>query len=107
MSTRPAGTIAGFRSETVTIDGVRLHYWIGGKPDGVPVVLWHGFLSTGYTWREVAPALGGAGFSVLIPDMRGFGDSDKPEGTKGYDARALAEECRALVAELGSARASR
>lgn len=97
----PTGAIAGFRSETVTVDGVRLHYWLGGEPDGVPVILWHGFLSTGYAWRSVAPALAGAGLSVLVPDMRGFGDSDKPEGTKGYDARALAEECRALVAELG------
>lgn len=100
-TTGQTGTIAGFSSETVTIDGVRLHYWLGGDPDGAPVILWHGFLSTGYAWRSVAPALANAGLSVLIPDMRGFGDSDKPAGTKGYDARALAEECRALVAELG------
>jgi pimeloyl-ACP methyl ester carboxylesterase len=38
---------------------------------------------------------------VLVPDMRGYGDSDKPESTEGYDARALSDECRALVAELG------
>lgn len=96
-----AGKIAGFHSETALVGGVRLHFWIGGESDGVPVVLWHGFLSTGYAWRAVAPALAGAGLSILVPDMRGYGDSDKPEGTKGYDARALAEECRALVAALG------
>ena len=96
-----AGTISGFRSDTVTVDGVRLHYWVGGRPDGQPVILWHGFLSTGYAWREVAPALASAGLSVLVPDMRGYGDSDKPEGDDGYDARALAEECRSLVAEIG------
>ena len=96
-----AGTIPGFRSATATVAGVRLHYWLGGDPGGQPVVLWHGFLATGYTWREVAPALADAGLSVLVPDMRGYGDSDKPPGTDGYDARALAEECRALVAELG------
>jgi len=102
MSTAgPAGAIKGFRSETFTVDGIRLHYWLGGEPDGQPVILWHGFLSTGYAWRDVAPALAGAGLSVLIPDMRGYGDSDKPEGTLGYDARALADECRALVAKLG------
>lgn len=93
--------ILGLRSETVTLDGVRLHYWIGGDPDGRPVILWHGFLSTAYAWRDVAPALVKAGMAVLVPDMRGFGDSDKPEGDKGYDARALAEECRALVAAIG------
>ena len=98
---RPAAAISGFRSETVAVNGVRLHYWLGGDPDGQPVMLWHGFLSTGYAWRAVAPALAAAGMAVLVPDMRGFGDSDKPSGADGYDARALAEEGRALVAELG------
>ncbi|KQT52316.1 MULTISPECIES: alpha/beta fold hydrolase [unclassified Aureimonas] len=101
MLMRPAATIEGFRSETVSVNGIRLHYWIGGNPDGRPVILWHGFLSTGYAWREVAPKLAAAGLTVLVPDMRGYGDSDKPAGTEGYDARALAEECRALVAEIG------
>lgn len=99
--TTPAGGIAGFRSETVSVGGVRLHYWLGGNPGGQPVVLWHGFLSTSYAWRKVAPALADAGMAVLVPDMRGFGDSDKPGGTEGYDARALAEEFRALVRKTG------
>ena len=47
------------------------------------------------------PALAEAGFAVLAPDMRGYGDSDKPDGTTGYDARALAEEFRALVQVIG------
>lgn len=55
---------------------------------------------TSYSWREVAPALAQAGLAVLIPDMCGYGDSDKPGGTEGYKARALAEEGRALVARL-------
>lgn len=38
---------------------------------------------------------------MLIPDMRGYGDSDKPEGIEGYDARALADEARALVRQTG------
>jgi len=97
----PAASIPGFRSETASVNGVGLHYWLGGDPDGPPVVLWHGFLSTGYAWRDVAPKLADAGLAVLIPDMRGFGDSDKPEGNDGYDARALAEEARALIARLG------
>jgi pimeloyl-ACP methyl ester carboxylesterase len=99
-ATEPA-PIPGLRSAFATIDGVRLHYWIGGDPNGQPVILWHGFLSTGYAWRNVAPALVEAGMAVLVPDMRGFGDSDKPAGNDGYDARSLAEECRALVAAIG------
>lgn len=44
---------------------------------------------------------------MLVPDMRGFGDSDKPAGDEGYDTRALAEEARALVKQIGSATAAR
>lgn len=97
----PTLSIQAFTSSTATVDGVRLHYWLGGEPEGQPIILWHGFLSTSYAWREVAPALANAGHSVLVPDMQGYGDSDKPEGTNGYDARSLAEECRALVSVLG------
>lgn len=52
--------------------------WLGGNPEGQPVILWHGFLGTGYAWRDVAPALAETGLAVLAPDMRGYGDSDKP-----------------------------
>lgn len=97
----PTGTIPGFTSNTASINGVRLHYLLGGDQDGPPVLLWHGFLSTTYVWRKVMPALANAGLAVLAPDMRGYGDSDKPAGTEGYDGRALAEEFRALVWEIG------
>ena len=52
--------IEGFDSCFAEVSGVWLHYWIGGDPEGQPVVLWHGFLSTGYAWRDVAPALAAA-----------------------------------------------
>ncbi len=97
----PPATIESLRSEIATVGGVRLHYRTGGNPDGSPVLLWHGFLSTGFEWRHVAPALAKAGCAVLVPDMRGFGDSDKPTGEAGYDARSLSEEMRALVAAIG------
>ena len=100
MSTS-APEIANFRSETATVNGTRLHYWLGGNPQGRPVLLWHGFLGTGYSWYKVMPLLAEAGFHVLVPDMRGYGDSDKPLGTEGYDARALAEEFRALRRQIG------
>jgi len=92
--------ISAFRSEAALVNGVRIHYWIGGNPNGIPVLLWHGFLGTAYTWHKVMPLLAAAGFSVLVPDMRGYGDSDKPRGNDGYDARALSEEFRALARKL-------
>jgi pimeloyl-ACP methyl ester carboxylesterase len=93
-------SIPGFGGGFAKIDGVTLHYWRGGVSGGPPVLLWHGFLGTGYTWHKVAPELAKAGFDVLIPDMRGYGDSDKPSGVAGYDALALSEECRALAKQL-------
>ncbi len=92
---------SGFTSHAASVNGVRLHYWLGGEPGGPPVLLWHGFLSTSLEWRKVVPLLAAAGYAVLVPDMRGYGDSDKPAGTDGYDARALAEEFRALVRQIG------
>lgn len=85
---------------TAVINGIHLHYLIGGDPDGPPVLLWHGFLNTCRSWRKVLSLLVQAGYSVLAPDMRGYGDSDKPGGVDGYDARALAEEFRALVQHI-------
>ncbi|MGY9047483.1 MAG: alpha/beta fold hydrolase [Rhodobacterales bacterium] len=93
-----------FLQANETVNGVSLHYRLGGPEGGRPVILWHGFLSTGNVWRKVAPDLARAGYRVLIPDMRGYGDSDKPEGTAGYDARSLMEETRALTAAIGFGR---
>ena len=93
--------IEHFESATALVDGVTLHYWLGGDPNGPPVLLWHGFLGTSYSWHKVMPLLVEAGYRVLVPDMRGYGDSDKPAGVKGYDGRALAEEFRLLIRTIG------
>lgn len=94
----PAPGIRGLQSGHAVVEGHRLHYWIGGPADGDPVMLWHGFLATGYAWREVAPALTDAGMRVLVVDLLGYGDSDKPPGIDPYSTRALAEQGRALAA---------
>src|SRR5450755_3496348 len=83
--------IEHFESATARVGGVTLNYWLGGDPNGPPVLLWHGFLGTCYSWHKVMPLLAEAGYAVLVPDMRGFEDSDKPAGNEGYDGRALAE----------------
>jgi pimeloyl-ACP methyl ester carboxylesterase len=93
--------IPGFTSGRVRLGDVTIHYRSGGDPAGEPVLLWHGFLGTSYTWRKVAVALAEAGRAVLIPDMRGYGDSSKPPGDHGYDAAGLAEEFRAVASVLG------
>ena len=77
------------------VNGIRIRYRISGS--GEPVLLWHGFLGTSDVWRKVTLQLART-HQVIAPDMRGYGDSDKPE--QGYDARTLAADFRALVKHL-------
>jgi pimeloyl-ACP methyl ester carboxylesterase len=81
---------------TASVNGVRLHYVIGGKGD--PVVLLHGWPQTWYGWRRIIPALTEQ-YTVIAPDLRGLGDSSKP--TTGYDKRTLGEDIYQLVHQLG------
>jgi pimeloyl-ACP methyl ester carboxylesterase len=79
------------------VNGIKLHYAIAG--DGSPVVLLHGWPFTWAEWRKVMPALATAGHTVIAPDLRGCGDSDRPD--EGYAKLQVAEDVRALVAQLG------
>ena len=72
----PHPTIPGFTHRRVPVDeGVALHAAVGGT--GSPVVLLHGFPQTHLMWRHVAADLA-ADHTVICPDLRGYGDSDKP-----------------------------
>ena len=101
QATASPATISGSNGRMVEANGIRLHCKVGGNPAGPPMLLWHGFLGTSYTWRKVAPLLATRGCAVLVPDMRGYGDSDKPSGPEGYDGLSLAADFRALVRETG------
>lgn len=90
---------ATFSHQTAVVDAVRLHYVIGGQGD--PVVLLHGWPQTWYEWRHVMPALAER-HTVIVPDLRGLGDSSKP--LSGYDARTVAADIHGLVRQLGHAR---
>jgi haloacetate dehalogenase len=93
--------IPGFRYERVTVaDGVRLNAALGGA--GRPVVLLHGFPQTHLMWRHVAAALS-AEHTVICPDLRGYGDSDKPAeaGPATYSKRTMAADVVTLARALG------
>lgn len=94
-------TIPGFTHDRVTVaDGVGLHVAVGGT--GSPVVLLHGFPQTHLMWRHVAADLA-ADHTVICPDLRGYGASDKPADPDGtaYAKRAMAADVVALARELG------
>ncbi len=78
------------------VNGVKLHYVRAG--DGPLVVLLHGWPQTWYMWRKVIAPLAER-YTVVAPDLRGFGDSGKP--LDGYDPVNVAEDVHQLVRSLG------
>ncbi|RKS08732.1 pimeloyl-ACP methyl ester carboxylesterase [Nocardiopsis sp. Huas11] len=92
---------AGFDHQSVRVaDGVSLHAAVGGT--GRPIVLLHGFPQTHLMWRHVAADLA-ADHTVICPDLRGYGASDKPaeDGADTYSKRTMAADVVALARELG------
>ncbi|MBB5897446.1 alpha/beta fold hydrolase [Kutzneria kofuensis] len=90
-------TIPGFRTHRIPVaEGVALHVAVGGT--GRPIVLLHGFPQTHLMWRYVAADLA-ADHTVICPDLRGYGASDKPD--HGYDKRTMAADIVAVAGELG------
>ena len=87
----------------VEVDGVGIHYEVTGE--GRPVVLLHGFPDSGRLWRHQVPALAGAGFKVIVPDLRGYGRSDKPEEVEAYGLASVAGDVLAVLADAGEPRA--
>jgi pimeloyl-ACP methyl ester carboxylesterase len=83
--------------------GVGIEYEVTGE--GAPVVLLHGFPDTGRLWRHQAPALADAGLRVIVPDMRGYGRSDKPSEVEAYGLQALAGDVLAVMDAEGVERA--
>ena len=84
---------------TAMVDDIRIHYLLQGE--GLPVVLLHGWPGFWYSWRKQIPVLAEK-FQVIVPDLRGSGNSDKPAW--GYDGRTLASDVHGLVQSLGHSR---
>lgn len=94
--TAPANPPENFKHATATVNGIKIHYVIGGKGD--PLVLVHGFGQNWYMWNRLLPELS-KHFTVIAPDLRGVGESDKPES--GYDKKTMASDIHELVNQLG------
>ncbi len=82
-------------------NGVRLHYVTAGA--GEPLLLLHGTPKTHYYWHKLIPLLS-RDFTVVAPDLRGFGDSDRPTAEEGYDSLTNAEDMAGLMDALGHER---
>ncbi|HEV7932886.1 MAG TPA: alpha/beta hydrolase [Actinomadura sp.] len=96
--------IAGFTYQRVPVaDGMSLNAAVSGS--GSPIVLLHGFPQTQLMWRHVAADLA-ADHTVICPDLRGYGASDKPAATDdtNYAKRTMAADILALARALGHER---
>jgi len=91
----------GLRFHVVTQEPPPEH----SKPSAPLVVLLHGFPEFWYSWRHQIPALAAAGFAVAVPDLRGYNDSDKPEGVEAYRISNVVEDVAGLIRALGRERA--
>jgi pimeloyl-ACP methyl ester carboxylesterase len=85
-----------FSHHIASVNGIQLHYLIGGQGD--PIVLLHGWPQTWYEWDHIMAALA-KNYTVIVPDLRGLGDSSKP--VTGYDGKTTAEDIYQLITQLG------
>jgi pimeloyl-ACP methyl ester carboxylesterase len=92
----PASPPEGFKHEYAMVNGIKIHYVKGGK--GEPLLLVHGFGQNWYMWNRLLPELS-KHFTVIAPDLRGVGESDKP--ASGYDKKNMAVDMHELMTKLG------
>jgi pimeloyl-ACP methyl ester carboxylesterase len=88
----------------IEANGLRFH--VRDEGDGEPVLLLHGFPDSGGLWRRQVPALTAAGFRAIAPDLRGFGESDRPEGVDSYAMPLLVGDVLGMLDALGIERAT-
>lgn len=94
--------LSGFETQTVHANGIVINVATAGS--GPAVLLLHGHPQTHVVWRHVAPRLVRAGYSVVAPDLRGYGDSEKPTSDPNhlsYSKRVMAEDQVTLMRNLG------
>src|SRR5437868_1013557 len=86
-------------SRRVDVNGVQLHYLITGA--GEPVILLHGYAQNSHMWRPLMAQLATT-HTVIAPDLRGFGESSKPQN--GFDKKTMAQDVHALATAQGHSR---
>lgn len=83
----------------VKTNGINLAVYEAGS--GPAIVLLHGFPGLAFTWRHQISVLAGAGYRVIVPDLRGYGQSDTPKAVEDYDITHLTGDLVGLLDTLG------
>jgi pimeloyl-ACP methyl ester carboxylesterase len=94
--------IAHLRFSRQAVKGVTLHVAEAGPANGPVTFLLHGFPEFWFGWRQQVAALAAAGLRVVVPDLRGYNKSDKPQSVTAYDLDRLAEDVTGLADALGA-----
>lgn len=90
-----------FKQDVIEVNGVNINYKIGGK--GEPLLLLHGYPQSHVLWRKIAP-LFAENYTVICSDLRGYGDSDKPQSDKKhltYSKKTMGLDQNELMKKLG------
>ena len=101
----PAPPSAALTVHQVESGSLRLHCVSAGSPSAPLVLLLHGFPARWSTWRATLSALAGAGFFAVAPDLRGYGQSDKPGAVADYSILRFVDDVAAVVKAFGRERA--
>lgn len=88
----------GFSSSRIAVDGAEI--FLRHRGSGPPLLLLHGYPQTHAIWHQVAPALS-KDFTVVVADLRGYGDSSKPSGDDAYSKRVMARDQVQVMKALG------
>ncbi len=87
---------------TISVNGVDLEVFEAGREnEGRPIVLCHGWPEHAFSWRHQVPALVDAGYHVIVPNQRGYGNSSRPTAVTDYDIEHLAGDLVALLDHFG------
>ena len=94
----------GFETHRIRSNGVTIHAVVGGE--GPPLLMLHGYPQSHVMWHRLAPKLA-RHYTVVCPDLRGYGDSSKPRGLpdhSNYAKRTMAQDMVGVMTRLGHAR---
>ena len=89
------------RAERVRANDLDFHVNVCGEGDRLALCL-HGFPELGYSWRHQLPLLASLGYRAWAPDLRGYGQTDRPQGLEHYAIEHLVDDVGALIDASGA-----
>ena len=93
-----SNTINFPQSTLIAVNGIELEVFEAGQENvGNPIVLCHGWPEHAFTWRHQIPVLVAAGYHVIVPNQRGYGNSSQPSEVTDYDIQHLSGDLVALL----------